>query len=89
MLLFRVIRSDGMIKYEALRMPPLHFIQKNEEEGFIIDDENRIIFRWGMLPTSNVPLIWDGEDINKIGPSAYCYSSVREVNIPEGIEVIE
>lgn len=83
MLLFQDIRSDNMIKYEMLRMPPLM-----NEEGFIAD-ENILIYRYGISKKTKVPLVFNDVNINTISAACYNYSNIKEIKIPEGIEVIE
>lgn len=58
-------------------------------ETFRTDGVNTILMRYGQDDRSIVPLEVDGVKITKIGSSAYNYSDVTEVIIPEGIVEIE
>lgn len=58
-------------------------------EEFIINGVDTILMRRGQGGTSYVPLEVDGVKITTIGSTAYNYSNIEKVIIPEGIEVIE
>ena len=56
-------------------------------EEFITDTKGTIIFRRGGTK-SVVPLVYNEENISTISNTAYNYSDVEEVIIPEGITEI-
>lgn len=67
---------------------PVAFPQEELLEDFRIDG-TKILMRYSGSKNSTVPNEYDGQSIDTIGSSAYCYSNVKNVVIEEGIEVIE